>query len=844
MKRKAKILFLTVLCVVLVCGVAVGIFYLCYTPSITFDASELKGEVTSGASGYLYGLSEEGVPSKNMTESLKISSVSAKIKDGLQHPVGDVSHVAGQLIADDSFDYNIVYLQDVYKTWYYDYENITEMKKNGTYDYKQYLQTNFFPQIKKAIESMLNDEYADKLVFCIFNECDNGVWFGRWDAENERHLFDENDYPAFNEAWKMTYDYVKSIAPDVPVGGPGNYHYNHSKMDDFLAFTSENDCTPQVLIYHELDDNSLYGWQPDVDDLHALEDKYGIDKSTPIIVTEYGRMSDNGNPAMMLRYISRIENSKVYANQAYWLMANNLCNTCADYNTPNSAWWVYRRYASLDGQTIAEKESDIFHGDVGKAIKQRRELRFKNFLGTGVLSENKDKITLLVSGASYKGRIKINGIDKTELYGKNVQININQITYQGISGKVFAPEFNHSYITSCDDSLVIDMNDMDYDTAYEITISVADNADAEEKVNENLYKRYEFEHGKLLGDAYTYNSAYATTGDENGMVGGIEKKGDGVELEFDAPKSGKYELVFVYGKANDGKATSDRKCAEADFKLDGKAYPITFGNTVRSEITDSYHITIDLEEGKHTVSFGYVDGTFVLDSMLVRMAEKETVYFEKDCVKQDRYLILAPNDGYYTVKTQDGSAFDVDGAQLPKNNKNEVTVFLRRGINYVGTKGAVVSVKATENKLTEIPLKSITLQNGAKIKKTGSKKVDCISGISSEKGSAEIKFNAEKSGTYKMTLCYSCNLENGVHDYNVDLVESYVTIKVNNKDIKNLFCRNTYADDNFTTVTTNIDLQKGENIITLTNDGTVNFNGNETFAPNISDVFINPVSVN
>ena len=36
-----------------------------------------------------------------------------------------------------------------------------------------------------------------------------------------------------------------------------------------------------------------------------------------------------------------------------------------------------------------------------------------------------------------------------------------------------------------------------------------------------------YENGRLLGTAYTYDSAYATTGEVADMVGGIEHEGDG-----------------------------------------------------------------------------------------------------------------------------------------------------------------------------------------------------------------------------------------------------------------------------------------------------------------------------
>ena len=119
---------------------------LVWVPSLNVDASKELAPVSTRATGFLYGLAEEGVPSSVMTDSLDISSVSQKVTDGLQHPTGDISHVYPQL---DECDYTVVYLQDAYSTWYYCHDEIMEMRKNGTYDWKRFITESYFPIIKE-----------------------------------------------------------------------------------------------------------------------------------------------------------------------------------------------------------------------------------------------------------------------------------------------------------------------------------------------------------------------------------------------------------------------------------------------------------------------------------------------------------------------------------------------------------------------------------------------------------------------------------------------------------------------------------------------------------------------
>lgn len=839
--RKVIAIISLVLAVIIAIPLYMGISAGMLMPTVRFDAQNLTGEVTNGASGYLYGIAEDGVPSHNMVESLDVSSVSAKTQGGLQHPIGEVGDVAPSLLRTGHCDYIVVYLQDMFSTWYYEDANITEMKKSGTYDWKTFLTETYFPLVEQSINEMKTAEYADKLVYCIFNECDNGVWFGEWvtDGENGWHDWNEQGQKNFYQAWKMTYDYVKSLVPDALIGGPGNFEYSSWKTDEFLKFTTENNCTPEVIIYHELGDRSIYDWEANVEDLYSIEEKYGISTDTPIIITEYGRMQDNGNPNTMLKYIVRTENTKVYSNQAYWLFADNLCSTCADYNTPNSAWWVYRWYTSMQGQTMACEIKDILHSDLGKAVKEKRGLRYQQFMGLGTITEEKDKLDILVSGADYKGRVLVENLENTALYGKNVKIEIEAVTYQGILGKVYEPETVIIYSEKCGKNLSVTL-DMDDDTAYRITVTPAGEVDEFE--NNNLWVRYEAEHGTLTGDAYTYDSAYATTGEQSGMVGGMEKEGDGVEMTINVPEDGKYQLKIIYGNSNDGPTSADRTFSESVFSIDGEETVLSFPNTIRSEITNTYDLETEFTKGEHTLKFSHKRGTIVLDSVLVRKAEERvSVYCEKDDDRENSYLAVAPDDGYVKLTTSSDGIFYIDGARVNIIN-GQGYVYLRRGLNYIGTlDNAIINLFISDEKGQPIVLETeaVDLSDGAEIKKNDTLGINYITGISSEGGKAEYKINAPEKGTYKLTIAYSNNRENGVHSYNVDLVEDFITISVNSEKSENLYCRNTYSHDSYTTVTTNITLEKGENILTFSNDGANKFNNGQTFAPDISTITVN-----
>lgn len=863
MKKIFKTLSAVLICAAILLGIGAAGFFVLYTPTLTADLSVKTGEVTNGASGYLYGLAEPGVPSKNMTESVDISTVSQKVTGGLQHPIGDISHVYGQL---DQTDYIVVYLQDAYSTWYYEQSNIEKMRAENTYNWKAFITEDYFPKVEEAVKELSQTTYSGKIVYCLYNECDNGVWFGETKTSDDSEFGVYGDYNEvgeqnFFEAWKMTYDLVRSIDSDALIGGPGFCDYESDEIEHFLKYCTENDCAPQIMIYHELNDSSVYHWQSHVDDYRSLEAKYAVD-DLPIIVTEYGRMQDNGLPGRMLQYITQIETSKVYGDNAYWRLANNLCDVAADDNSPNSNWWVYRWYTDMEGQTVSIKYHDLFKSNLGKAIKREAPLSSKGFMGLVTITDEEDKLEILCGGRDGSAVVKLKNIDATKLYGRKVKIKIEEVLYQGISGIVTSPVTLKAYHTTLDSKLVIDLNDLDEGNAYHITIVPSE--DDTEYENTDYIHRYEFEKGDILGNAYTYSSAYATTGENDGMVGGMEQDGDGVSITLDMPEDGDYELNFIYGNSNDGEYDENGKqdpddrtnsVASVEITIEGgtTSFDLTLPNTIKSEYTDCYTLPISLSKGKHTLTVRHKQGTIVLDSLLVtKSGTLQDISVLSDADRTDdetqSYLMVVAADGYYDISFADVvSSIFINDNEIAVNG-GAVCAYLMRGLNYIEFKhsGAMQSspaVSLAEDQTNTFVLSAADgrLSGGASVMTNRVAGCDYIDNISCNSGEADFTVTADSDGVYAMTITYANNDEGGVHAYNVDLIERYVTVNdgVTEQDV---YCRNTYSWDTYKTVTAFVTLKKGENTITLSNSGNHKFDGADTYAPHISSFTINDIA--
>lgn len=795
------------------------------TPVLKVDAGNVVGETTTRATGFLYGLAESGVPSSAITNSLKISSVSQKVPDGLQHPTGDAEHVIGQL---EDCEYIVVYLQDAFDTWYYCHDEIMEMRRQGTYDWKKFLTERYLPIVEEKVRHIESQPYSDRIVYCIYNECDNAVWFGNYvDGECR---YDEVGRSNFYEAWDITYDFVKAIAPEAKIGGPGFYDYETGKIDGFMTYCSENSCMPEIMIWHELAYWSVPDWNMHYEDYRRLEKEKGVGP-LDIIVTEYGEMEECGNPSDMLHYIIAMEETGIWGDMAFWRLSNNLNDTCADDNSPNSNWWLYRKYAEMKGQqrlfVSSKTENEYNPKDRLDALASK--------------TEDGKEIDMIVTGSDKRAFVKIENADETAL-GDEVTVRVESVYYEGLTGIVSKPVLLRQYSQKVSsDTIKINLPATDKDAVYFIRVTPKDEA-AETVRNTNIPKRYEFEEGKLKGDAYTYDSAYATTGEVSGMVGGMEKDGDGVRLRFTVEKKGEYDLKIIFGKANDDWGNPQgRDNARVRMVLDGEDEIISLENTIKSEYTTSKTFIKNLSAGIHTIEFYNCEGTYVLDSMLVsRHEDNGEIYITEDSDNGSSFIAVAPEDGYCLIDTAGvQTEISVDGIMADIENGD--VLYLRRGLNEISFPEGDMTFTLTKTQkkafTATVKAEDIALSGKAQLL-TDKYGVTYIDNISNLGGEGRFTVSVPEDGIYRVTLLYANNSEGGVHSYNVDLIERYVTVTANGVS-QDVFCRNTYSKYTYRTMTFNLALNEGENEIILTNSGKTVFHNMEAFAPQIAEISVN-----
>jgi hypothetical protein len=299
--------------------------------TLTVNTASSQGALMYGGIGFLYGLALNTPSDAMITGLVHPQYTGQNAPNGLQHPDGYADKVAPQAKR-TGFKGVDIYCQDIYPNWPYN--------NNGINDYLAKLDT--------MARIIVADPNRSFYTYNIFNEPDLN-----WYSSSGTGLTNMcND-------WKTCYNKIKSIDSTAKTMGPGFSSYNNSAYSTFFTFCRNNNCMPDVAVWHELQDSFYTSWYSHYNSFRA------INSSIPIRINEYGRSSgDLGNPGNLIQHLAKYENSNVYGCLAYWtghgtlndLVANNNTNqkvVGTSYNQPTGAWYLYQWYGQMTGNQVA-----------------------------------------------------------------------------------------------------------------------------------------------------------------------------------------------------------------------------------------------------------------------------------------------------------------------------------------------------------------------------------------------------------------------------------------------------------------------------------------------------------
>lgn len=847
-----------------------------------------------GSTGFLYGESEINVPSIDLLQGLQPDTMVQKAVGGLQHPTGDAVRTSSALLSAGVRDMQI-YLQDNYLEWPYD-----APMKDDAVDLDEYQKTvegivykMICDEVKTADSTsfkgtdgkyyIINEDVAKKYSFVLFNEPDQ-IWFN-WNLDG------------LEKAWKQIYNAVHSIYPQARCVGPNYSGFNADDYDKFLSYCKDNNCLPEIISWHELGDSSLVDFANHYDTVCELVEKYYDDNKPELMVNEYARHYDIGSPGGIVKWLSMFEDKDISGCMAYWAMANSLNEMAADQNSPTSTWWVYHWYAQMTGSqcpiTYPDFEKTRFYGvmsydkkeNMGYALfggsedENSSEVVFADNIDKTNLLNNNDAVNVKIygvgfsgqQGANYKPQLIFNGAVKTD--NGSLKIKLDDVDEM---------EAYFAVLTKPEDNAKLK-------TFENARISTA----SYEAENATLL-------GNAMAYSKIGWATFATSGRAD--VGSLNNNDSGVKFDVEVERNGAYKASIFYSLQSpfvnpqtlepqeDGQNRGIGKSLPYGVFVDGKQLPnIVLKSTVSWIYKNHADIEIQLSKGKHTIEYRHINGdesekgnlqlTAAFDKLDLTLVEESKDDFEIDLTEmssfkgQNGYKVtaVAPKAGYYKVvadasikltKQAVDYASDALTTSMCKTYDIPVgsTVYLSQGANTIGVIGNATKLKfvLTSGKVKTISAKDMMLVGKNPTLKDNSfaKSGKVVADIGVGENNADYKNNyayfdvtVDTDGMYNLAIRYTndepapvmlkANGDTYVHPYNIDLVERYAQIVVNDSDPETVYFRNTMSWDTFKTVDVQLKLKKGKNRIKIYNDNSYHFSQlvNST-APEIDQITV------
>ncbi|AEG42898.1 LamG-like jellyroll fold domain-containing protein [Isoptericola variabilis] len=857
------------------------------TANVTVHRGELKvdlatntGEFQGGASGLLYGLYADGMPTDNLVEGMNVRTVATKAQDGAQHPGSDALEVVRQLADTTDGD---VYLRvtDYYRGFPYQWPGSTPAEKLA--DYARVLDEQL------AMIGTLEPEYRDNLVIEPFNEPEGNMFgTGQWSLNRISWLNDPTDYFA---AWDRTYRTIKEAYPDMRIAGPGT-SILYPQVKGFLEHAVEAGTVPDIITWHELshpqnirDSVERYrGWEAEVFAGTELEGT-----ELPINVNEYAFNYHTSVPGQMIQWMSAIEDSKVEAMIAFWNINGNLSDSAVQANRGNGQWWLYNAYAHMTGHTV--EVTPPFPG-------QNYSLQ-----GVATLDEERAVARTILGGADGAAPVELVNVPADVFGGDEVRVFVREIPWTGQLGDSAQPRHLAELTLPVTDGTVAVEFDgetlplLEESSAYEVVVTPAGAGQSTTSTPTLWQGSYEAEDAAHTGSGYSRNGPEGRPQDvgkfyTSGMynVGGL-RTGSNVVLDFEVtvPQDGTYDLSVFANSLNTYNLVAEQGPTNVFLRVDGEAEQELFLPLgYKWVVWDHTDTTVELTAGTHTISLAArsldgskaTKGDALIDRITLSLAnpDADTSVYEAELAQLDggSTVYSAPDgvdaatiSGSGAVQLAEGESatFWVYGARdaeatlgadllgagagtLAVNGRDvldlarasEVAVHLEGGVNKVTVTGGAgglvldrLTVAAGNDSLptTEYQAEDAELAGSAAVVDLplaeGGKAVAGVGGEPGNDSALTFRVAAEEAGPHAVVVRFS-NPEqvDGTH-YNPNPVARHADISVNGGEPQRWMFVPTFHKNNFWERTIVLDLEAGENTISLRSEEATNWDG-ETYA--------------
>ncbi|GGY32341.1 hypothetical protein GCM10010384_44650 [Streptomyces djakartensis] len=855
---------------------------------LVVDLGTDTGAFHGGASGSLYGIYGDGVPSRTLLEGMHVRTVSTKAQDGPQHPGADALEILPPFVDSGGRDVYI-YMTDIYRGFPYQWPGADGPARLA--DFKE--------KIEKQVRQVLTmGEYKDHVVYVPFNEPEGNMFgTGEWSYNKVSWLDDPRHYFA---AWKEVHRLIRSLHPGARIAGP-NTSVLYGQVEGFLRYAKANDVVPDVMTWHEL--SSPAAVRTSVARYRRMEKDVGVGP-LPVNVNEYGHNYHLSVPGQVIQWVSAIEEAKIDADLAYWNIDGNLNDSAVEANKGNGQWWLFNAYGQMTGHTV---EVTAPHPNQQYTLQ-----------GVATLDKDKRQARTLFGGKSGDADIVFENVDP-EVFGTTVRATVQEIPWTGQVGDSAQPLrlADQEVRVGADGTVSLPMAGMNEMSAYQIILSPGGSGGAPAGPSVSWRKTYEAENATYTGRGYSKNGPegspqdvgrFATSGAYD--VGGLRTGSDGV-LAFDVevPRDGSYDLSVFANSYNLYDLVKEQGPTNVFLRVDGREprelrLPLGYKWVVWGH-TDT---TVRLTAGKHRITLaaqdpdlGVTRGDAIIDKVDLALRDEkvtapaiyEAEYATLSGARPDytrpaasgagtvklargasaTFWVYAPADGESTVSVDhlgggraslslNGDRLDVPEAGGGRKGTHDVRLFLSGGINKLtvtGTSGTLLldRLRVAPSGGTLVTrvyqAEDGTVSGAAEVTDaylfaSGGK---AVTGVGKGKANAlTIDVVAERPGRHALTIRYSNAEQAPATHYNPDPIARHADLSVNGGPARRVLFPTTFHFNNFWDLTVPVTLKKGTNRLVFTAQELPDFDGDtynrygqrSPYAPVIDRIAVTPLA--
>ncbi|MFJ1970114.1 cellulosome protein [Streptomyces sp. NPDC087903] len=846
---------------------------------LTVDLGAGTGPFHGGASGTLYGLYGDGVPSRAVVEGMYVRTVTTKAQDGTQHPGADALEILPSFVAAGGRDLYL-YMTDIHRGFPYEWPGATGEERLA----------GFRASIRRQVEQVLTlGELRSHVVYVPFNEPEGNMFGeGEWSYDRVSWRTDPRHYFA---AWKDMYRLIKGLDPGARVAGP-NTCVLYPEVRSFLEFAKTHDVLPDVVTWHEL--SSPAEVRTSVAEYRVLERELGIGP-LPVNLNEYAHNYHLSVPGQMVQWIAAVEESKVDADMAYWNIAGNLNDSAVEANKGNGQWWLFNAYGQLTGDTVRVTAP---HPDAQYTLQ-----------GVAALDRAKRQARLLFGGASGAAELVFEHVDPL-VFGTTVHARLLEIPWTGQVGAAAQPSpLGDRELPVRDGRVTLHVGDLQEMSAYQLVLAPGGNGAVAVPPPTRRRRTYEAEDATYTGGGHSLNGPegspaavdrFATSGGYH--VGGLRTGSDGV-LTFDveAPQDGTYDVSVFANSHNLADPVREQGPTNVFLRVDGgQARELRLPLGYKWAVWGHTDTEVELTAGRHRITLaaqdpdlGVTRGDAVVDRLDLALREPDpTAVYDAEYADLGAgaraaydhrgasgpgaavlppggtatFWVHAADDGEATVTVDllgpGGGLIAVNGEDLGPVGPGAAALFLSGGVNKLtitGTSELLVvdrirvgpsrgQLPSTVYAAEEGTLTGTATVTGAHPYATGGKAVE---GVGAGPANAlTLVVTAERAGRHALTIRYSNGEQAPATHYNPDPVCRHADISVNRAAPHRVLFPTTFHFNNFWNLSVPVTLAPGANTVTLTADELPDFDGitrnrfgqRSAYAPVIDRVTVTPLA--